>query len=289
MENQNTPDPISTLTIDNTYNLYEQSKPGLRFIEFLFLFVLMGLYWSQYTFIGDLVSHWEVNYIDLITLPLDRKIPFTTIWSFFYSSALVVPFAFAWIIFFRYKLDLLIAYRMVLTCVSTLTIHYLIYILFPTDMFLWKYPGFQAFWQHIQTPGWLNENTKFILSITSPGNSFPSYHIGSGWIMLRYTFERFKVLGCIFLVWFIGMCIGAFTLKIHVILDGVAGIIISELLYQLYKTKKVNNYLVKWVNRYPRKSIIFGYFCCILILASVVIYEFRHIQPVVMAGFISAK
>lgn len=286
MENNNRADNLSAIIIKNNTTLIQQPNRNTRFAEFLLLFILMAAYWAQYTFIGDLVSDWGVNHIDLVTLPWDKTIPFSASWSFFYSSALFIPFIFGGIVFFRSGLDLLLAYRMMLTGILVLTIHYICYVSFPTATLIWKYPGFTTFWQQIQGPGWLNENTRFILSITSPGNSFPSYHIGSAWIILRYTFERSKLLGLIFLAWFIGMCIGTLTLKVHVIMDGVAGIIISELCYQLFKTHKIQAYLQWWITNFARKPIIWIYLCCALIVAPLVIYEFIHIPAVVVTGFV---
>ena len=280
---------VANLNINSKYALLEQSNNLQRCTEIFILFILLLCFWAQYAFIGNFVNARGVNYIDLITLPFDRDLAFSTFWSLFYSTALIVPFMFGWIIFIRSRFNLLYTYRLFLSCLLILVIHYSIYLLFPTCKILWQEPGFPAFWQQIQTPGLLNENTRFVLGITTPWNSFPSYHIGSAWIILRFTFERFKILGGIFLLWFIGMCLGTITLKVHVVLDGVAGIIISELCYQLFKTNPIQRYLKKFLAIHPRKPILCVYLCCILIAAPLVIYELIYIKPITVPEFVSLK
>ncbi len=254
------------------------STPLLRFLEIAVLFLITLCYWAQYGFIGDLVGYRQVNYIELITTPIDKNIHFTISWSLFYSSALIVPFLMSWIIIVQSRLNFLLFYRIFFTCLLVLSIHYALYFLFPTQVPLWEDPGFITFWQ-TQDTDWLTANVRFIMSITSPWNSFPSYHIGSGWIILRYSFERFKLLSYIYLLWFIGMSIGAFTLKIHILLDGIVGIIISECAYQLFKTVKIQGYLQRFANMYPRNNVLIAYSCIALLLISLVTYQLAYFKP----------
>lgn len=263
-------------------------NPSVRFIEISVLFIITLCYWAQYGFVGDMASLQQVNYIHLITTPLDQNIKFNIFWSFFYSTALIIPFLVAWLIIIKSKFDLLLFYRIFFTCLLVLSIHYIIYFLFPTRINLWEDPEFISFWQQDHT-SWLAKNTEFVVSITSPWNTFPSYHIGSGWIVLRYCFERFKLLSYIYTLWFIGMCIGAFTLKFHLILDGIIGIIISELIYQLFKTNKMQTYLLHYINKYSRKILIPIYCVLALFLTSLVFYQLLHAKPKFIPGYITSS
>ncbi|HVV68870.1 MAG TPA: phosphatase PAP2 family protein [Gammaproteobacteria bacterium] len=268
------------------YASLERSTNIQRFAEAFILFILLLCLWAQYAFIGNILNSRGTNYINLITLPLDHDLAFSTFWSLFYSAALIIPFVFVWILFIFSRFNLLLIYRLFLSCLLILIIHYIIYFLFPTCKILWQDPGFSAFWQQIQTPGFLNRNTQFVMSITTPWNSFPSYHIGSAWIILRFTFARFKILGSLFLIWFIGMCLGTITLKVHVIMDGIAAIIISELCYQLFKIPRIVHYVNKFSDIHPRKPILCIYLCCILIGAPLVLYELIYIKPMTVPEFV---
>ncbi len=284
MKLNNSPAAAST---NGKYNLLARTKNFSNFTEIFILFVVLLCFWAQYAFIGDVLNSRGINYINFITLPIDQHIQFSTTWSLFYSTALIIPFLFGWIIFIRSKFNLLYTYRLFLTCLLILIIHYCIYFIFPTCKILWQDPGFTTFWQQIQNPGFLNENTRFVLSITTPWNSFPSYHIGSAWVIFRYTFERFKILGVIFLLWFIGMCLGTLTLKVHVVLDGVAAILISEGCYQLFKIKRIQNYLKNYVSISSRKPILLTYLCCALIVSPLVLYELIMLKPMTVPQFIN--
>lgn len=259
----------------------------VRALEITVLFVLMLCYWAQYGFIGNVVIGRGVNYIHFLISPLDQAIPFSASWSLFYSSALFVPFLFSWLIFIQSRFDLLLFYRMLLTCLLTLTIHFTFYLLLPTCTDIWNYPGFSTFWQQLKLPGLLHDNARYILSITSPWNSFPSYHIGSGWIVLRYTMERLRLrfLRYFFLIWFMGMCIGALTLKVHTIADGLAAILISECVYQLFRQPVLQKSLSSFLQKTNRKKVIGGYLAVILIAAPLVIYQLNHITPILISQY----
>ncbi len=150
---------------------------------------------------------------------------------------------------------------------------------------IWQYPSFPAFWQQLNQPGFLHENARFILGMTSPWNSFPSYHIGSGWIVLRYAMERLKFLRYFFMVWFIGMCIGALTLKVHTIADGVVAIMISEWLYRFFRKPTSQKQLRLFLQQTDPKNRICGYLAATLILAPLVIYQLTHITPILISQY----
>ena len=124
--------------------------------------------------------------------------------------------------------------------------------------------------------------------MSSPWNAFPSYHIASGWNILRYTQERLKCGQYLMAIWFIGMCIGTVTLKLHIILDGVAAIFIAELCYQLFKLPKIKLILQQFI-ALPRKGILTAYIMITLLVISLVIYQLIHIKPILIGSLIGTS
>lgn len=184
------------------------------------------------------------------TLGIDAKIPFLPVFILFYFAA-----------YLQWGLSFLVAARdeedrangFFFTMTVSKVIAAVFFILLPTAMMRPEVTGGDFF----------SALVRFIYSVDSPDNLFPSIHCLESWICFRYSLKRSDKLGflqVLHLVLTLGVFASTVLVKQHVAVDIAAGVAVAEASilitsatkgYRLFS--RINNITVSKVLSYEKK------------------------------------
>lgn len=191
------------------------------------------LYWFVYGFFFFFLE-WlnRANYID-VTFALDRKIPFCeffiifyVLWYFYMTYVIIYVFLFDIDSFKKFSRFAIITYSAAVIC----------YFVFPSVQTLRP--------QEFARDNMFVDSVKFLYSIDTPTNVFPSIHV-VGSLSALITIWNAKghkkpLVRAVFLVLAILIILSTLFLKQHAIVDVLSGIVLCVIAYFIvfYKRKK---------------------------------------------------
>lgn len=212
----------------------EYKKQSLKSdLETLCLVVFMGLVFMCYGVIAEIASHSSFNYASLLITPLDKLIPFQSTWSLFYEVAFVVPLIVLLMVRVKVGAQVAVFQRMVLSMLALIACSFVIFLVFPSNVFMLH--GVPA----VALTGFDGQFVKLVYHSIGGWNAFPSTHTSVSWLFFRMfaVFYKRWYARLIYLLWFFAMLAGTVTLRVHNIIDVMAGILIAEaVFYGVYMT-----------------------------------------------------
>lgn len=196
-------------------------------IEILCLVVFMSLVFMCYGVIAEIASHSPFNYASLLVTPLDKLIPFQTTWSLFYEVAFVIPLIVFVMIRVTAGAQVAVFQRIALAMLALILCSFIIFLLFPSNVFvLHDVPA-------VALTGFDGRFVQLVYHSIGGWNAFPSTHTSVSWLFFRIfaTFYKRWYARLIFLLWFFAMLAGTVTLRVHNIIDVLAGVLLAEAIF----------------------------------------------------------
>jgi len=196
-----------------------------RVIEVLLITFLLLEVWFLYAPLGTLIAQRGVNKAPMLMTALDHAIPYVPEPVFAYRMAfVVVPIALTYFIVAWFRDDPQFR-SMALAYFLILVLAFVIYWMFPVSILTHRTrpPGTDG-------AGLANEWVRATYATLSPWNSFPSMHIATGWFAVRgiWMLQKSPKVRLPVAIWFALMAVGTVTLFLHSLLDGLAGLALSE-------------------------------------------------------------
>ena len=177
------------------------------------------------------MSSWQgVNYSTIFLTHFDRLVEFSTIFIVFYQLAFYIPVIITLLVRFKIGPDLVVFQKIVAALVVLLIANYVIYLIWPTNAYALFDPP------KITGAGVLDSMTRWVFANIEAWCANPSLHIGLGWFFFRFfaTYYRRWWQWLIYLFWFLGMALGTLTLKVHILVNVLTGVLLTELIYQVF-------------------------------------------------------
>lgn len=189
---------------------------------------LCGFIIFAYDIIGQFTSLRTLNYsVDIITR-FDFKIPFIPVFVLPYTLITVYPFLMIYTLIALKGIDVGFFRRLFIVLYLMLTIHFCIWLVFPTNWYMIQ-----------QTVGTINSQHEGVLSplliwvyhICNPWNSFPSLHVAVPWFCLRIIKHYAKKFQLFVTGVSLAIVCSTMLIKVHYIADVLAGMLIAEICY----------------------------------------------------------
>lgn len=222
------------------------------------------------------ISSWRgVNYSHIFVTHFDRLIEFSTVWIVFYQLAFYVPVIVTLLVRFKVGPKIVIFQKVVAALVVLLIVNYAIYIIWPTNAYALFDPPV------IHGNDVLSSMTRWVFANIEAWCANPSLHIGLGWFFFRFFAQYYRRWWhwAIYLFWFCGMALGTLTLKVHILVNLLTGVLLTELIYQalvLYFPDSIYEKLNAKVSK--RQKIIF--YLVLLLPLTVILIAFWKIVGV---------
>ncbi len=238
------------------------------------LCVLMGatfVLFLYYNVVSHLTSFIGVNTAPYLITPLDKLINYTPIWVIFYYFAFVCAKLVVLLIRIKIGPEILVFRKMIITIFSLLLINFLLYFIFPCSVIeIFHVPT------EVNSGEFLDSLVKVLFTRMAPWNANPSLHAAFCWLIYRFLAIYYNniVAKTLFLSWFMGMILGTLTLKVHVIINDVLGILLAEICFRYIYTSNIT----ERINLYLNKLVFFkrfGLYLTILSLLKLGLYFYN--------------
>lgn len=218
----------------------------------IILYSTVLIWIMNYFFMAAFSTNFSVtNNAHFIHLPIDDLIPYNSFWNIFYMSWFFV-FSMVFPLFYlretKFSLDEF--RRFCMTVFFIYCIAYLVYFIFPCNTTVLHKKNFNALCE----PFCSGDNA--LRQVVPIWNAFPSLHIATSWLILRvvqYVTVNNKHRYIILMItfgWFLGLLMSTIGLKYHFCMDLVAGIVLAEVMFQLFYKRLSYPLLVK-INSIP--------------------------------------
>ena len=179
-----------------------------------------------YNLVGHMASLRGIDHGPSLVTLLDRAVPFLPLLAPFYAVAYFAPLLVLALILPRIGRDAPAYRRIILSFLALLAVHFAIYLLWPTSAKAVRIEDAQI------GTGPFAAIVRSQYRLATAWCAWPSLHVSACWFFYR-VLARYRPLASRFtLVWFVGMFVGTFGIKIHFIADGVAGFLLSEGAYR---------------------------------------------------------
>ena len=239
--------------------------------ELFFLILLSILVFGFYGPVAEISSWQGVNYSTTIVTNFDHSTLFTTIWIIFYQIAFYLPVVITLLVRFKEGAQITLFQRVVFALLALLIVNYIIYIVWPTNAYV-------LFKQTKVVGSDLTDDiTRWVFANIEAWCATPSLHIGLGWFFFRFFAAHYTKWWqrLLYLIWFVGMALGTLTLKVHILVDVLTGLITAEFFYYFMVMKMPESLFVRFNQKVGVRGKIILYAVLILPLA-LGLYVFWH-------------
>ncbi len=179
-----------------------------------------------YNLVGHIASLRGFDLGPHLLTPLDRACPYMPFWVLFYQVAYFAPAIVLLLILPRIGWDVPAIRRIVVSFLLLFFVHFSLYLLFPTSARPIRIP------ESMLGEGALGNMVRGQYHLATVWCAWPSLHVSACWFCYHLLARYRPLVRWIYLAWFLGMFIGTFAIKIHYILDGVAGVLLAEGTYR---------------------------------------------------------
>jgi len=179
-----------------------------------------------YNLVGHLASLRGVDLGPVLLTPLDRSIPFSPGWVWFYQLCYFAPLVALVLLLPHLLRDIGATRRIIIAFLSMLLLHFTLYLVFPTSARSVRVP------ESSLGSGLLGALVRYEYRIATVWCAWPSLHVSAAWFFFRVLARVRRWAGLVYLVWFCGMFVGTFAIKIHYVADAMTGLIIGECAYR---------------------------------------------------------
>ena len=195
-------------------------------LEIAGMLLIGHAYHLYYNLVGHLASLRGVDFGPLLITPLDRALPYLPGLVWFYQLAYVVPGIILVQLLWRLGPDVLALRRIFAGLVVLLSVHFALYLLLPMSAQSVRLAP-DALGQGLSA-----ELVRYQYRLATVWCAWPSLHVSGCWYLYRVIARHSPVLRWAWLAWFVGMLVGTAGIKIHYVLDGVAGLAVAEAVYR---------------------------------------------------------
>lgn len=206
-----------------------------------------------YNLIGHISSLRGLDFGPFLYTPLDRAFPYIPELVWFYQIAVPVPALTLALISWKIGRDVPVYRRVVLAFLTLLFFQFALYLLLPTS-------GTSVRLAEAATgEGLLGALVRYQYRLASLWCACPSLHVSACWYFYRLFARYYPHLRFLYLFWFIGMVLGTVGIKIHYVLDGVAGLVLGEAAYRFVLLRLERTRALEWrwsANRFGRLVLL---------------------------------
>lgn len=193
-------------------------------VEAALLAALGYLCFGFYEVVGRLAALRGFDLGPHLRTPIDDAIPFLPLFVLPYSLAFVMPVVTAVAVAVHGGLH---SFRRVFFAyLGLLFVHFALYLAFPTSASGVMLP------EAALGDGWLDWGVSFFYRLSPPWNACPSFHVAGAWFFYRILHRWAPRASRAYAVWFWIMFVSIAAIKIHWVIDGVAGWLLAEAWYR---------------------------------------------------------
>lgn len=191
----------------------------------VFLLALLGyVSFSYYLVVGMLAGlrGWDLG--DRLRTPLDDAIPYVPVFVLSYALAYLLPLGAAFLVA---RLGGLAAFRRgFFAYLGLLFLHFAFWLAFPSSA-----RGIMRPLDEVSR-GAFADGVRLFYVIAPPWNAFPSFHVAGCWFFYRVLDRWAPGPARAYQAWFWTMFASTLALKLHWLLDAVAGLLVAEAFYR---------------------------------------------------------